>query len=57
DDLGSVVVISGMQRPISLRMISAKQLKRSMCKGCQLFAITISDRSESIAEHSPLDDH
>ncbi|KAH9321675.1 hypothetical protein KI387_016314, partial [Taxus chinensis] len=57
DDLGSAVVISGMQRPISLCMISAKKLKQSMCKGFQLFAITISDQSESTPEHSPLDDH
>ncbi|KAH9297900.1 hypothetical protein KI387_029582, partial [Taxus chinensis] len=46
-----------MHRPISLCMISAKQLKRSMRKGCQLFSITISDRSDSTPEHSPLDDH
>ncbi|KAH9313088.1 hypothetical protein KI387_028123, partial [Taxus chinensis] len=46
-----------MQRPISLRIISAKQLKWNMCKGCQLFVITISDRSEDTPEHSPFDDH
>ncbi|KAH9299912.1 hypothetical protein KI387_044608, partial [Taxus chinensis] len=57
DDLGSAVVISGMQRPISLHMISAHQRKWSMHKGCLLFAIIITDRSKGIPKNSPLDDH
>ena len=30
-------------RPISLRMISAMQLKKNFRKGCQIFAIMVND--------------
>lgn len=57
DDHGSPIVITGIQRPVSLRMISAMQLKRSMRKGCQLFSITISDREEEEEKEPSIDDH
>ena len=46
DDQGKDIEIAGIQRPISLRMISAMQLKRSIRKGCQVFAITVSELEE-----------
>jgi hypothetical protein len=57
DDDGNASVISGIQRSISLRMISAMQLKRSMRKGCQMFAITISDRDDEAEQEASLDDY
>ena len=56
DDDGISRVILGVKRPISLRMISAMQLRRCMQKGCQLFAITISDREEDSEGEPSLDD-
>ena len=56
DDDGISRVILGVKRPISLRMISAMQLRRCMRKGCQLFAITISDREEDSKGEPSLDD-
>ena len=56
DDDGISRVILGVKRPISLRMISAMQLKRCMGKGCQLFAITISDREQDSEGEPSLDD-
>lgn len=46
DDLGRKVEIVGVQRPISLRMISTMQLKWCMRRGYQLFAITLEDVDE-----------
>ena len=46
NDLGAKVEIVGIQRPISLRMISAMQLKRCLHQGCQLFATTVTDLEE-----------
>jgi hypothetical protein len=46
DDLGKPNTILGIQRPISLQMISAMQLKRCMRKGCQLLAVSINDLME-----------
>lgn len=57
DDHGSPIVITEIQRPVSLHMIFAMQLKRSMRKGCQLFAITISDREEEDEKETSIDDH
>ena len=57
EDHASPRVILGVQRPISLRMISAMQLKWCMQKGCQLFSITISDREEDVGEKPSLDNY
>ena len=46
DDQGKDFAIASIQWPISLRMISAMQLKRSIRKGCQVFAITVSELEE-----------
>lgn len=56
DDVGISREILGVKRPISLRMISTMHLRRCMRKGCQLFAITISDRGEDLDEEPSLDD-
>ena len=56
DDVGISREILGVKRPISLRMISAMQLRRCMRKGCQLFEITISDREEDSEGEPSLDD-
>ena len=56
DEFGISRVIFGVKRPVSLRMISAMQLRRCMRNGCQLFAITISDREEGSEGEPSLDD-
>lgn len=57
DDYGVTSIIVGVQRPESLHMISAMQLKQCMHKGCQLYAITISDKEEEVDKETSLDDH
>ena len=47
DDIGGQVELLGVQRPISLRMVSTNQLKRSVRKGCQLFLVSIGDLEEA----------
>lgn len=56
DDDGISREIFGVKRPVSLRMISAMQLRWCMRKGCQLFVITISDREEDSEREPSLDD-
>ena len=56
DDDGISREILGVRRPISLRTISAMQLRRCMLKGCQLFLITISNRGEDSEWEPSLDD-
>ncbi|KAH9289786.1 hypothetical protein KI387_033903, partial [Taxus chinensis] len=51
------LVISGVKRPVSIHTISAMQLKRCVRRGCQLYAITVSDRSEDESGVPSLDDH
>ena len=46
-----------LQRPISIRMISANQLKRSVRKGCQLFLVSVNDLEEVKGCMVTLDDH
>lgn len=41
DDFGTAKTVTGIKRPISLRIISAKQLVRCVRQGCQLFAISV----------------
>ena len=55
DDSGSAKVITGIKRPISLRIISAKQLARSARKGCSLFAILVNNLEDSIDKGYSLD--
>ena len=50
-------VILRVQRPVSLHLIFAMQLKRCMQKGYQLFGITISDREENRENEPFLDDY
>ena len=57
DDTGGQVELLGVQRQISLRMISANQLKRSVRKGCQLFLVSLSDLEEAESRTVTLDDH
>ena len=57
DDTGGQVELLGVQRPVSLRMISANQLKRSVRKGCQLFLVSLSDLEEAKSRTVTLDDH
>ena len=47
----------GVQRPVSLRMISSNQLKWSVRKGCQLFLVSLSDLEEANGCTVTLDDH
>lgn len=55
DDDGISREIFRVKRLVSLHIISAMQLKRCMQKGCQLFAITISDREEDSEREPSLD--
>ena len=55
DDDGISRVILGVKRPISLCLISCMQLRWCMQKGCQLFAITISNREEDSKGETSLD--
>lgn len=57
DDIGKEVKIVGVQRPISLHMISAMQLKRCMRRGCHLFVVTLEDVGESKSREISLDSH
>ncbi|KAH9296682.1 hypothetical protein KI387_044262 [Taxus chinensis] len=57
DDLGVESVIVGVRRPVSIRTISAMQLKRCVRWGCQMYAVTVSDRSEDGSDGPSLDDH
>ncbi|KAH9317622.1 hypothetical protein KI387_019391, partial [Taxus chinensis] len=50
-------VISRVRRAVSIRTISAMQLKWCARQGCQLFAITVSDRSHDESRGPSLDDH
>ena len=47
----------GVQRPVSLHMISANQLKWSVRKGCQLFIVSVNDLEEVESHTVTLDDH
>lgn len=57
DDSGSEVEVIGVQRPISLRMISAMQLRRCMQHGFQLFAVTVNDLELGESREVSLDSH
>ena len=55
DDLGKDVKIAGIPRPISLRMISAMQVKRSFHKRCQIFVVTVNELEEEEPMRKTLD--
>ncbi|KAH9295706.1 hypothetical protein KI387_039294, partial [Taxus chinensis] len=57
DDLGVESVIVGVRRPTSIHTISAMQLKRCARRGCQLYVVMVSDRSEDESSGPSLDDH
>ena len=57
DDYGNLVVILGVQSPVSLHMISAMQLKQHLQKGCQLFVVSINNREEEDEREPSLDDY
>ncbi|KAH9293649.1 hypothetical protein KI387_041147, partial [Taxus chinensis] len=56
-DLGVESVISGVKRPVSIHTISAMQLKQCVRRGCQMFTVTVSDKSEDESSVPSLDDH
>ena len=41
DNFGTVRIAHGMPKPISVRQISAMQLKKCIRKGCQVYAIQV----------------
>lgn len=57
DDDGRKVGIIGIQRSISLRMISTMQFKWCMHRGCHLFAVTLEDMDEEQSHEAALDHH
>ncbi len=55
NDEGKRVIVEGIPRPISLRQITALQLKKCLRKGCHLYAVhakdtTAKDRSPDISD-------
>ena len=46
DEEGNQVTIKGIPRPVSLRQITALQLKKCIRKGCQLYAIHVEESKE-----------
>ncbi|GLJ46238.1 hypothetical protein SUGI_0974250 [Cryptomeria japonica] len=57
DDSGKSVEIVSIQRPISLRMISTMQMKRCVCKGCQLFVVRVKDMDGEVSLGDLLQQH
>lgn len=55
DDWGKNLEIRGIQHPISLRMISAMQMKRSLRKGCQVFAVSLREFEDEDGEKKSFD--
>ncbi len=51
DDFGVNVELIGIQKPISLHMISVIQLKRCMQHKCQLFFVTVDDLDVTLDSH------
>jgi hypothetical protein len=47
DDEGNPSLVKGTPRTISIRQISALQLKRSFRKGCQLYAVHVLESTEN----------
>jgi len=55
NDEGQSMVLHGNKRPVSLRFISSVQLKRSLRKGCQMFAVTsLNEGDDSSLEIYPV---
>jgi hypothetical protein len=55
DEEGRKVTLQGIQKPVSMRQISALQVKRYCRKGCLLYAIQVLD---SVENNKPsLEDH
>ena len=57
DDTSDQVELLGVQRPVSLCMISANQLKWGVHKGCYLFLVLVSHLKEVESHSVTLDDH
>lgn len=55
DDRGKNLEIRGIQHPISLRMISSMQMKRSLRKGCQVFTVSLREFEDEDSEKKSLD--
>ena len=49
DDFENKQVLEGIERGITLILISALQLKKNMCKGCRLYVVIVTyDKSDTI---------
>jgi hypothetical protein len=46
DDFGTVRTTQGIPKPVSVRQFSAMQLKKCMRKGCQVYAIQVTNLLE-----------
>lgn len=61
DEKGMTTEVRGILRPILVRKISALQLQRFLKKGCQVYAVRISDPAEdkglSLAYHRVLQEY
>jgi hypothetical protein len=54
DDEGQRRVIVGRKQEVSLRFISSLQLRKSMCKGCKLYAIlALNEKGSSGRSRTP----
>jgi hypothetical protein len=56
NDEGQRHVIVGINQGVSLRFISSLQLRKSMCKGCKLYAILVLNEKGVVEglEHLPV---
>jgi hypothetical protein len=46
DDFGTVRTTQGIPKPVSIRQVSAMQLKKCIRKGCQVYAIQVTNLLE-----------
>ena len=43
DEKGEIVMVKGIPRKVSVKQISALQMKRSVRKGCKVFVVNLID--------------
>ena len=47
DDNGNTIKVKGIPRKVTIREISALQMKRFVCKGCKVFAVYVMDDQDN----------
>ena len=41
NEKGETIIVKGIPRKVSIRQISALQIKKSVCKGCKVFVVHV----------------